>query len=212
MEQLRQCRQGVAYIEFAVTVSFLILVLIGTVELTRYILLIQKVEKTVDSVTDVVTQYDPTTDPLTAAGLQPILNDTPFLMSPYSFGANGYIILTDVSQTAGKAVVNWQYCGGGTFKQPSRVGKMTTNPATPPIGYPNGFTISDGEEVVIGEIFYAYSPVFNQSFVSPTIVYRAAILQPRSGSLALPGDLDPANYPPTGVPPANYAAYTNSCP
>lgn len=179
--EFRHSEAGVAYIEFALTIGILLIMFFGAIEISRYILIVQKVEKTVDTLTDVLTQALP--GELQNSTISSYLNATQDLMNPYTFGANGTVILTDVSTPLGAATpitVQWQVCGGGTLHATSTVG-APGGTAT----LPAGFTMNAGEEVVIGEIYYNFTPILKQSVVSPAQVYRIAVFKPRYGYGAL---------------------------
>lgn len=172
--------EGIAAIEFAFCVTILLVLFLGSVELTRFVLIIQKVEKTISMITDVTTQVDPNSSPLTSATVQQILSATTDMMKPYAFGAAGFVIVSDITKTGtNNPVINWQYCGGGTRSSISKIGTQNGNAAT----LPAGFTMNAGEEVVIGEIFYQYSPLTTQTIVPPTTLYRTSVFMPRLGAL-----------------------------
>lgn len=171
---------GVAAIEFALCLTVLLLLCLGSIELTRYVLVVQKLEKTVSMMTDVTTQADPNSTPITTNVMSQIINSADDMMSPYPFNSNGKVILTNITKTgSANPVVNWQYCGGGTLSATSRIGTTIGGAAT----LPSGFTMTAGEEVVIGEIFYNYSPITSQNVVPSTTLYRTSIFMPRLGAL-----------------------------
>jgi Flp pilus assembly protein TadG len=170
---------GLAYIEFAFSITLLLLMFFGAIEISRYFLIIQTVEKTIATVTDVTAQSDPTISPLTDAQLTAMFGAVPEMMDPYSFNTNGIIILSDVSQASGVTTVNWQVCGGGTLSKPSKIGTVGGSATLP-----TGFTLNDGQEVIFGEIYYNYSPILAQDVISAALLYRTAIYLPRYSSLA----------------------------
>lgn len=175
-------QDGLAYIEFALSLSFLLFMFLGSVEVSRYILTIQKLEKTVETVANVTTQADPNSSPLTVTQMQQLMSAVQDMMSPYSFNSNGLVIVTDVTKTGSNSpVVNWQYCGGGTMTQASGIGNTIGGNAT----LPSGFAMTSGEEVVIAEIFYNYQPVVTSqwSVIAATKIYRTAVFMPRLGVL-----------------------------
>jgi hypothetical protein len=175
-------QHGMAYVEFALCISMLMLMFLGSVETTRYVLIIQKLEQTVSTVTDVTTQADANNNPLTTSQMTQLMSAVQDMMNPYTFGANGLVILTDVTQPgAGNAKVNWQYCGGGTLNIASKIGSSVGGTAT----LPTGFTMIAGEEVVIGEVFYNYKPITTTvwGIVSASTIYRTALFMPRLGAL-----------------------------
>ncbi len=172
--------RGIAAVEFALCVSVLLMLFLGSVELTRYILVVQKLEKTISMMADVTTQVDPDQAPLSVATMSQILGASQDMMNPYAFGANGFVVITDVTKTGtNNPVINWQYCGGGTLSATSKIGTIKGGLAT----LPAGFTMNAGEEVVIGEVFYKFSPITTQSIVQATTLYRTAIFMPRLGAL-----------------------------
>jgi Flp pilus assembly protein TadG len=184
LQALMRSQSGVAYMEFAIGVTFLMILFLGSVEVTRFVLINQKIQKTVVSVTDVVTQAGQG-NPLTTTGLSQIMSAVGDMMNPYTFGAGGVVFVTDVTQPAsGNPIVNWQYCGGGTLHSAdatvvSKIGTTVGGTAT----LPSGFTMNSGEEVVIGEIYYKYSPIIVQSMLANTTLYNYAVYMPRLGAL-----------------------------
>lgn len=178
--RLRSDERGIAAVEFALCLTVLFVMFLGSVELTRYILIIQKLEKTVSMITDVTTQVDPHSSPLTTATMSQIMNATTDMMRPYTFGASGFVILTNVTKTgSANPVIDWQYCGGGSLSAVSKIGTTVGSNAT----LPSGYTMSSGEEVLIGEIFYQFSPITTQSIIPSTTLYRTSIFMPRLGAL-----------------------------
>jgi Flp pilus assembly protein TadG len=172
--------RGVAAIEFALCLTVLLLMFLGSVELTRYILIIQKLEKTVSMITDITTQADPNTAPLTTTTMQQIFGATTDMMKPYAFGADGFVIVTNITKTGtNNPVVNWQYCGGGTLSATSKIGTANGAAAT----LPAGITMIAGEEIVVGEVFYKFSPITTQNIVPAKTLYRTSIFMPRLGAL-----------------------------
>jgi hypothetical protein len=174
-----RCEAGVAFIEFAICIPLLILLLLGAVEMPRYVLVVQKVEKTINSVTDVLTESGGT---VSAATISDYLNAVPKLMSPYGFTTNGVVILSGVSTPAGSpnpATINWQVCGGGTLSERSKIGTVGSQAQN----LPNGFTMIANEQIVVGEIFYNFTPIILQNIVPPITIYRAVVFMPRVGTL-----------------------------
>lgn len=155
--------------------------------MTRYFLAIQKVEKTLDLVTNTIGQADQTssTQNLTASGLTSLFSVIPSMMSPYEVGARGKVFITSITMTEGKALINWQACGGGSLAKVSALGvasgdKNAPNTAT----LPASFVMQEGEEVLIGEIYYNFSPILLQNIIGDLQVSRNVFYIPRIGSLA----------------------------
>ena len=126
IRQLVKNNHGVALIEFALLFPVMFLLLFGGIEVTRYILIIQKVEKAAYQITNLVAQYTPATyvDPaiqppvshaseISQASLirdivAPHVLDR--IMSPYGRIADeGLIITSFVHATAGQQdQMRWQ--------------------------------------------------------------------------------------------------------
>lgn len=178
------CEQGIVSVEFALTITMLLLLFLGSVEMSRCWLIIQKLEKVVASVADVTTQTDPNTSPLTTNQMSQLMSAVTDMMSPYTTGTSDpkiLVIVTDVTQgSSGSPVVNWQYCGGGALSVSSKVGTTIGGSAT----LPNSFSMNSGEEVVIGEVFYNFSPIIaTNNVIGSFQIYRTSIYMPRLGAL-----------------------------
>src|ERR1700761_6606099 len=105
------------------------------------------------------------------------------MMAPYPFGASGIIFLPDVEQPpGGTPTVQWQSCGGGTYSAASQIGAPQGQASFSSL--PGGaFAMSDNEEIVVGEIYYDFSPMTTQSIVSGVQLYRTAVYAPRLNTL-----------------------------
>jgi Flp pilus assembly protein TadG len=171
----KRAQEGVAYIEFAITLPFLLALFMGSVDVTRYILIAQKVEKVSFTVSDIVSQYDT----MSTAQLDVLIQAAGEVMKPYTFGAGGYVIVSSVTKTGTASPrVNWQYTGGGSWTRPSQIGS-TGNVAI----LPAGFTMNSGENVIFAEVFYNYSPIINSSVIGAGQVYKVTVHKPRLGAL-----------------------------
>ncbi len=169
---------GSVLVEFALALPLLLLFYMGGVELTRFILINQKLEKTTSTVADVVAQATS----IVTSDLVDLLSASQNLMDPYRFNTNGRIIITSVVQsTAPPAlpVVRWQYCGGGTLTATSRIGAVGTSATLP-----TGFTLALGDDIIIAETFYNYTPMFGSQIVGPRNLYKVAYYRPRLGALS----------------------------
>lgn len=175
---LRQ-EEGVAVIEFALCAPVLLLLLLGAVETTRFFLINQKEEKIAFTVADVTAQ----STELTASGLDQLLAATNDMMDPYQFDANGLVMITSITKSAGSdPVVNWRYTGGGQLTgQASRlggIGQQATLPA--------GFTMNDRDNIIVAEVFYRFTPIWAKDIYGTTTLYKTALYKPRLGELASP--------------------------
>jgi Flp pilus assembly protein TadG len=177
----KRAQEGIAYLEFAICAPFLIALLMGSIEVTRYILIAQKVEKTAVTVSDVVSQAST----LTTADLNTIMFAAAQVMKPYTFSNNGYVIVSSVTQTGAYTASNppkvkWQYTGGGTWIQPSQIGTVGGTATLP-----TGMTLFDKDNVIIAEVFYNYTPlVLTNGIINAHSIYKFGLYKPRLGDLS----------------------------
>ena len=173
--QYLRAQEGVAYLEFALSLPFMLALFMGSVEVTRYIIIAQKVEKSSVTVSDVVAQ----SKTIGTTELNQLVTAVSEVMQPFSFGNNGYVVITSVSKVGTNApMVNWQYRGGGTWTQNSQVGS-TGLTAT----LPNGLTLNDKDTVIIAEVFYNYQPIIVNNTIAGRQIYKLAVFKPRLGNL-----------------------------
>ncbi len=172
-------RQGIAVVEFALALPVLMTLFYGTIEITRYILITQKVEKLAHSVADVTAQ----SQTVTLASLNQVMAAASDIMNPYTLSTNGRIIVSSLYRAAGvfNASVSWRYTGGGTLSAASKLGALGSTPSMPA-----GFTFEERENVIAAEVFYQFSPLISNQFFGTTTIYRVAFYKPRLGALITP--------------------------
>lgn len=171
--------RGIAVVEFALILPVLMTLFYGTIEVARYILITQKVEKLAHAVADVTAQEQVTS----AAALNQALAATSDIMSPYSMASNGTVIISALYRADGAAdaTIIWRYQGGGSLVATSQIGALNAIPVVP-----GGFTFDTRENVIAAEVFYRFSPLISTQFFGPTTIYRSAFYKPRFGALLTP--------------------------
>lgn len=183
-------RRGVAAVEFALTLPIWLALLVGTSDMTYFLLVNERTDRIAYSVTDIVTQYST----LTIANLKDIFTAAPQLMKPIAFGSKGVVIVTSVYKaTGGVPRICWQYnssisgTSSGSLVRGSKVG--TKNAATDcKLGalatLPHGLVINDNDNIIISEVFYRFDPLFvSAGFLAAQDIYRVAIYKPRLSPL-----------------------------
>lgn len=173
------CQQGIAAIEFAISLPFLMALMLGGIELSRYVILHQKLEKVAYTVSDVVSQEDT----LTVAQINQALTAAATIMEPYEFAPQGVVYISSVYQNGADApTVRWQRSGGGDLAAPSHVG-VNGGVAT----LPNGLTLNNKDNVIIGEVFFRYQPFFTGGIFDDYVeLYKITVFKPRLGALTTP--------------------------
>lgn len=176
MHRLRAEQQGIAMVEFALALPVLMTLFYGTVEVTRYVLITQKVEKLAHAVADMTAQ----SATATTATLDQVMAAASDIMNPYTMSSNGRIIISSLYRAAGEtdATVSWRYEGGGTLSATSTLGAVGATPVMP-----TAFTFEERENVIAGEVYYEFSPLISSQFFGTTTIYRIAFYKPRLGAL-----------------------------
>lgn len=169
-------QQGMAMVEFAIALPVLMTLFYGTVEVTRYILITQKVEKLAHSVADMTAQ----SATASAASLNQVMAAASDIMSPYTVGVNGRILISSLYRAPNTvdAKINWRYEGGGTLSAISALGAVAATPTMP-----SAFTFDERENVIAAEVYYRFSPLISTQFFGTTTIYRIAFYKPRFGAL-----------------------------
>lgn len=173
--------RGVSAIEFALLAPMLVLLLIGSLEVTFKIWSTQKAEKLAVTLSDVVAQ----SQNVTSTDLLKLTGATDRIMDPFPFGKNGKIFISSIYVTQGDTVakVNWQ-CSfkamGSTFDAVSKIGTKGQNAVLP-----SGFTMAEKDNVIIAEVFYKYEPIAPGFLFDESTVYRRAMFKPRLGALTV---------------------------
>lgn len=180
LKRFRQSEQGLAVLEFALALPVLMTLFYGVVEVTRYILIVQKAEKLAHSVADMTAQ----SKIATVATLNQVLAAASDIMNPYAMTTNGKVFITSIYRAAGAdsvATVNWRHQGGGSLSEASQLGTIGSNATLPA-----AFTFDERENVIAAEVFYQFSPLISSQFFGTKTIYRAAFYTPRLGELITP--------------------------
>jgi Flp pilus assembly protein TadG len=176
---LWRCQRGVAATEFALAIPFLVLLLLGGFELSRYVILHQKLEKVAYTIADVVSQ----SEVITIAQLDQAVLAAGQIMEPFSFTQSGVVFVSSVYQNTGAVpTVRWQYSGGGILAAASALG-IVGAVAT----MPNGLVLNNKDNIIVCEVFFRYTPLFSGGILGDhEDIYKVTIFKPRLGVLTTP--------------------------
>jgi Flp pilus assembly protein TadG len=181
---LLSCDGGLALMEFALVFPLLAMLLLGTIEMTRYTVLNQKLDKVATSMADFVTQ----SSGVSHTNLQNFAQAAPEIMKPFSF--SGTIVFSSVSlfpngvgACTGVNVpcINWQDRAGGLTA--SQIGTPGGNATLP-----GGYTIIENQNVIVAETYLSYAPLLSATAtiipsLAPHTLYKFAVFKPRQGTL-----------------------------
>ncbi|MDD3029318.1 MAG: pilus assembly protein [Alphaproteobacteria bacterium] len=195
----RHAQRGVAAVEFALTLSLWMILLLGILDGSYYLLINERVDRIAYTVTDIVTQYQT----ITKADLADIMEASGHLMKPLTFNpsdlgaqdpltgnyteATGYIIVTSVYQDPSLGpIVKWQYAyppqGDGVTAPNSKIGTAVQDSSA---SLPEGLTLNNNDNLIVAEVFFSFSPLFVDNFLAQ-VIYRAAYYKPRLSPLITP--------------------------
>lgn len=158
--------RGVALLEFAFVLPFLVLIFIGGFQLMDGISAYRKVGSTVRTLADLTTQN--TT--MTASQADEILNASQQVMSPYS-PANAVLRITQIQvQSDGKGAVSWSRSLNGTAYA---VGTKLTIPSQ---------LATTGNYYVFSEINYTYTPRIASMMIGTLPLNQTIYMSPRNSA------------------------------
>ncbi|MBT3360472.1 MAG: pilus assembly protein [Rhodospirillales bacterium] len=167
-------RRGTLALETAFAVPVLAALVLSGVEVTRYVLLNQKIERASATMADLVSQAETLSEP----DLASLFTATGFVVDPFDLAVDGRLIVSSISTTGTAAAhVNWQrgFGGGG--------GSSAFGVEGGDAVLPDGLVVRDGESIIVGEAFFDFTPIFTGGVMGDTTVYNSAVLRPRFGSL-----------------------------
>lgn len=173
-QRLGRNERGAIMIEFAAIMPVLVVLLLAGVEVGRFALLNQKLDRLANSMGDLVSQGET----ITTSELNDIFSAAPLITWPFDVKANGVVVITSVGMVGATPTINWQRRGVGTITATSRIGG-TSGTAT----LPAGFTLGASDTAIIAEVFYNFTPMFTGSLVSSSQLYHESFYRPRLGAL-----------------------------
>ena len=163
--------RGGVMIEFAFAMPMLITLMLGGVELGRYALLHQKLDRTAMTVSDLVARVTS----VTPTDLDTVLNAADLVMAPFEFSNKGVVIISAVRKetASGSPKVIWQRSGAGSLSVTSELGVTDANAVIP-----SSELVTDIDGIVVGETYYEYTPWFI-TMIPSTTIRHVAYFRPR---------------------------------
>ncbi len=175
--------RGIALMEFALVFPFIMLMLLGGLEVSRAIVITQRTEKVGYVIADITSQYLPATSAAATGELSLTeLTNNVFpqfsrMMGTYADTSKQAIILTSVVMQSGVKKILWQAAGGGSLTtnvvsvvnglSPAAIGKGVQGAVATFTGGTNTgdiasqlATMVEGENMIVAEVFYSYQPVW----------------------------------------------------
>jgi hypothetical protein len=169
----RSDRRASVSIELALTLPMLITLLGGGLEITNYVLIHQKLERTSATISDLVAQ----SARMTESQMESLFSATDYAMKPFDLTTEGNVVVSSITSSGGKPVISWQRSSGGGHNG-SRFGAEGAIASLP-----TGLSVRDGENIIACEAYYHYRPMLFKGVVEETTLYRYAFFRPRFGKL-----------------------------
>jgi Flp pilus assembly protein TadG len=173
IKRLKDDRKGTLAVEMAMATPVLVGLLLSGIEVTRYVLLNQKLERASATMADLVSQSDVVSEGL----LFSMYDATTFIMTPFDLNTDGHVVVSSIQTTGATPVVVWQrsYGGGAGGSMFGNQGSVATLPA--------GLVVRDGEDIVTTEVFFNYTSVTIKGVLDPVTLHHYAVFRPRYGAL-----------------------------
>lgn len=166
---------GNVAVEFALCVPVLLLLMLGSAEMARYIILHQKMDRVATTISDLVARAETVSE----SDLDDIFTAAGQVAEPFDLTNLGIVIVSSVTNSDGNGpVIAWQRSGGGSYSASSHLGAEGDTPELPP-----DFVVRQGETAIISEVYYDFTPFLSELIVAPQEVYRNAHHRPRLGTL-----------------------------
>ena len=166
---------GNVAVEFALCVPVLLLLMLGSAEMARFIILHQKMDRVATTISDLVARAET----ISESELDDIFIAVDQVAEPFDLANLGIVIVSSITNTDGNGpVIAWQRSGGGSYSASSHLGAEGDTPELPP-----DFVVREGETAIISEVYYDFTPFLSDLIVAPQEVYRNAHHRPRLGTL-----------------------------
>ena len=175
MRELIRNERGALIAELAAILPVLTVLLLAGVEVSRYALLNQKLDRVATTVGDLAAQAKS----LSVGELDSLLAASRHVAKPFDLQSQGVVIVTSIGAPSGTPEVNWQRAGAGSHVATSAIGTPGGNASLP-----EGMLVRQGETVIVAEVFYAFEPFMFAVAAPEEELYHRAFFRPRVGSLS----------------------------
>lgn len=175
LARLRGCAGGNIAVEFALCLPIYILLAVGGVEVGRYLLLNQKLDRVASSVADLTARLET----ISEADVNELFLAAREIALPFDLDQQGRVVVSSVINPDGNQQrVVWQRTSTSPLSVTSRIGNEGG-----PAALDEGMTVDVNETVIVTEVFYRFEPLFTPVTVDPRMLYVRAHHRPRLGTL-----------------------------
>jgi Flp pilus assembly protein TadG len=167
--------------EFAAAMPVLVLMLLGGVEISRFALLNQRMDRLATVMGDLVSQAES----ISQADIDALFAATEPIAWPFDITGRGNVIISSMSipppPAPAVAKITWQR-QSGDLDVSSRLGAENATPALP-----TGLNIGTNQTMIAAEVIYRFRPILIGALVPEQNIYHRAFFRPRVGSLTTLG-------------------------
>lgn len=158
MAHLSRDERGVAFMEFALALPLLMILILGGIETANLVLTHQQVSRLASVAADNAARYKPS---ISEADVRKLLLGSKLASSAIDLQARGRLIISSVTENAAKDGyrIRWQRCEGGLAVQ-SEFGPQEPADAPQQFDTIDGMLLTPGSNVMFAEAVYDYKPLF----------------------------------------------------
>lgn len=208
-----RARQGIAFVEFALVAPMIFFVLFGAIELTRFMVIVQKVDKTAYAMADLVAQMTPATAQRRDGEIDVdemntvVFRQLPALMDPYEAGIYGSAIVSSIRRERDTTRIKWQIASQGGYNgadalsivsglTPASVNSSGASLRDRPASFTGEAATEIGnmlgyENMIVSEVFFRYRPILSDLMTAlnlpwrmgETTLVRRIYSRPRNGNM-----------------------------
>jgi Flp pilus assembly protein TadG len=176
-------RRGAAMAELAAAMPVLVLLLLGGVEISRFAMLNQKLDRLTTTMGDLVAQADT----LTGADVDKLFLAAEHVAWPFPVKTKARIIISSISIPPHDPLdppppwtINWQRGSTGGISAASKLGAPGSAPTLPAEMQQ---MVAGANTLIVSEVFFDFEPMFVGQVMDPHRLYNRAFFRPRIGSL-----------------------------
>ncbi|MEO0411600.1 MAG: TadE/TadG family type IV pilus assembly protein [Pseudomonadota bacterium] len=167
-------QRGTVLLELAFALPIMMLIIFGGVELTRFLLNAQKINRVAMSTADLVSQSRRVTE----GDIMNMFTASQAVMGDSVILDHGNIIISSVTRTGDDAPqVRWQRENG------SHGGASTIGNEGASANLPNDVVLDPGDGVIVVEVYFKHKPFLFDTVVGERDIYQMAFFRPRFGTL-----------------------------
>jgi Flp pilus assembly protein TadG len=161
----RERTEGFAAVEFAMVVPVMIVMFVGTVEISESYTLARRIVTISGSVADLVTRMPK----LNENQLDDIMAIADSLLAGYDSSRLEITVISITGDARGNPIVDWSY---------DKQGNSPVEAGTPYTQLPNGL-IGENESVVVAKVSYKYRPPISQNIIGEITLKEELFHSPR---------------------------------